>query len=187
MPEDYVHDYYTVDMYKKAYAPMIMRTSGEILWEQSLFIPPLPPDFGRGPGRPSNARRREPDEATKQRKKKTTGKKGMRLKRQQATVHCTICGEAGHNQRLCPFKEGPTGLEEITHEVISGAETLEGMQQVRKKSKKSKVQDEGNQASMNDTTETEIENLTFKYMLFLHLQQHYLMKLRCFLNNKGLI
>ncbi|KAL0334092.1 UNVERIFIED_CONTAM: hypothetical protein Sangu_1565400, partial [Sesamum angustifolium] len=169
MPEDYVHDYYTVDMYKKAYAPMIMRTSGEILWEQSLFIPPLPPDFGRGPGRPSNARRREPDEATNKRKKKTACRKGMRLKRQQATVHCTICGEAGHNQRLCPFKEGPTGLEEITHEVISVRKvqrsskpsvdkTLKRRKEVRKKSKKSKVQDEGNQASMNDTTETEIEN-----------------------------
>ncbi|KAL0319874.1 UNVERIFIED_CONTAM: hypothetical protein Sradi_5248900 [Sesamum radiatum] len=127
MPEDYVHDYYTVDMYKKAYAPVIMGTSGEMLWEHSLFIPPLPPSFGRGSGRPSNARRREPDEATNKRKKKTTGRKEMRLKRQQATVHCTICGEAGHNQRLCPFKEGS-----------ASAETLEGMQKVRKVSRSSK-------------------------------------------------
>ncbi|KAL0292264.1 UNVERIFIED_CONTAM: hypothetical protein Sradi_6996400 [Sesamum radiatum] len=106
MPENYVHEYYSVDTYKRVYAHAIMGISGEILWDKSLYIPPLPPNFGRGPGRPSSARRREPDEPIRK-----TKKKNIRLKRQQTTLHCRACGEPGHNQSACPEKApGPENV-----------------------------------------------------------------------------
>ncbi|KAL0385652.1 UNVERIFIED_CONTAM: hypothetical protein Sradi_2959500 [Sesamum radiatum] len=105
MPENYVHEYYSVDTYKRVYAHAIMGISGEILWDKSLYIPPLPPNFGRGPGRPSSARRREPDEPIRNQKE------NIRLKRQQTTLHCRACGEPGHNQSACPEKApGPENV-----------------------------------------------------------------------------
>ncbi|KAL0399904.1 UNVERIFIED_CONTAM: hypothetical protein Sradi_2333700 [Sesamum radiatum] len=72
----------------------------------SLYIPPLPPKFGRAPGRPSSARRREPDEPIRK-----TKKKNIRLKRQQTTLHCRACGEPGQNQSACPEKAlGPKNV-----------------------------------------------------------------------------
>ncbi|KAL0303085.1 UNVERIFIED_CONTAM: hypothetical protein Sradi_6176600 [Sesamum radiatum] len=62
MPEDMVHAYYNVETYKLVYEPAILPISGEMLWSETSFIPPLPPNFGRGPGRPAGARNREPDE-----------------------------------------------------------------------------------------------------------------------------
>ncbi|KAL8469788.1 hypothetical protein ACS0TY_032591 [Phlomoides rotata] len=44
--EDFVHDYYTVAMYKESYKFSINGISYDTLWGQSLFILPLPPDFG---------------------------------------------------------------------------------------------------------------------------------------------
>ncbi|KAL2253102.1 UNVERIFIED_CONTAM: hypothetical protein Sindi_0104900 [Sesamum indicum] len=61
-PEEMVHSYYNVDTYKSVYDPAI--PSGEMLWAETDFIPPLPPNFGRGPGRPAGARNREPDEGS---------------------------------------------------------------------------------------------------------------------------
>ncbi|KAL0431476.1 UNVERIFIED_CONTAM: hypothetical protein Sradi_0773600 [Sesamum radiatum] len=62
MPEDMVNPYYHVDTYKQVYEPAILPISGEMLWVETNFIPPLPPHFGRRPGRPAGARNREPDE-----------------------------------------------------------------------------------------------------------------------------
>ncbi|KAL8507850.1 hypothetical protein ACS0TY_018406 [Phlomoides rotata] len=45
-PEDFVHDSYTVAMYKESYKFSINVISYNTLWGQSLFIPPLLPDFG---------------------------------------------------------------------------------------------------------------------------------------------
>ncbi|KAK6137631.1 hypothetical protein DH2020_028557 [Rehmannia glutinosa] len=46
------------------YKPAILGISGEREWRQTLFIPPLPPNFGRSVGRPARARRLEPDLAS---------------------------------------------------------------------------------------------------------------------------
>ncbi|KAL0447902.1 UNVERIFIED_CONTAM: hypothetical protein Slati_1918100 [Sesamum latifolium] len=45
-----VHPYYSVDTYKAVYEPVIPPISGELLWNETWFIPPLPPNFGRGSG-----------------------------------------------------------------------------------------------------------------------------------------
>ncbi|KAL2253510.1 UNVERIFIED_CONTAM: hypothetical protein Sindi_0145700 [Sesamum indicum] len=99
-PEDMVHPYYNVDTYKSVYEPAILPISGEMLWSETGFIPPLPPNFGRGPGRPAGARNREPDEG-KEKGEKKKQKKQIKLKRQHVKHHCKICGEEGHNAKGC--------------------------------------------------------------------------------------
>ncbi|KAL0430836.1 UNVERIFIED_CONTAM: hypothetical protein Sradi_0709600 [Sesamum radiatum] len=44
-PEDMVHAYYNVEIYKAVYEPAILPISGELLWTETCFIPPLPPNF----------------------------------------------------------------------------------------------------------------------------------------------
>ncbi|KAK6126632.1 hypothetical protein DH2020_039626 [Rehmannia glutinosa] len=39
-----------------------MGINGEMFWDDTCYIPPLPPNFGRGVGRPARARRLESDE-----------------------------------------------------------------------------------------------------------------------------
>ncbi|KAL0444758.1 UNVERIFIED_CONTAM: hypothetical protein Slati_2198500 [Sesamum latifolium] len=79
-PEDYVADCYSVQTYKRVYASAML-IGGDNVWTESYFIPPLPPNFGRRSGRPSRARRRDPDEPMMKNK---NGKKGatLKLKRQ---------------------------------------------------------------------------------------------------------
>ncbi|GER47358.1 arginine/serine-rich zinc knuckle-containing protein 33 [Striga asiatica] len=66
----------------------------------TLFVPPLPPNFGRGAGRPLKARRRDQEEPKKKGNKRR-GKQSMKMKRKQPTVRCKKCGMAGHNARSC--------------------------------------------------------------------------------------
>lgn len=99
--EDYVHEHYTVEVYKKSYAYTIKGINGTALWKETLFIPPLPPNMGRGVGRPTKARRRESDEPAQKLKNKTKGRKPMKLMRRQTTLNCTKCGEEGHNSFTC--------------------------------------------------------------------------------------
>ncbi|KAL8555977.1 hypothetical protein ACS0TY_003696 [Phlomoides rotata] len=42
-PEDFVHEYYSVDKYKESYRYPIYGISYEALWGETLYIPPLPP------------------------------------------------------------------------------------------------------------------------------------------------
>ncbi|KAG8379808.1 hypothetical protein BUALT_Bualt07G0127800 [Buddleja alternifolia] len=61
-PEDLVHEYYSVNSYNRVYQHAILPVNGQRLWPKTGYIPPLPPNFGRMAGRPSSARRMEPDE-----------------------------------------------------------------------------------------------------------------------------
>ncbi|GER41764.1 zinc finger CCHC domain-containing protein 12, partial [Striga asiatica] len=78
----------------------ILGTNGPLLWRQTLFIPPLPPNFGRGAGRPSTRRRKDVGD-TEEKKKQRKGKQPMKMKRQKPTVTCKKCGVPGHNSRSC--------------------------------------------------------------------------------------
>ncbi|KAL8537357.1 hypothetical protein ACS0TY_012489 [Phlomoides rotata] len=96
-PEDFVHEYYSVDMYKESYRYPIYGINYEALWGESLYIPPLPPNFGRKPGRGRKVTKRRREDGESERKnKKCTG-----LKRQQTTVTCKKCGSKGHNSATC--------------------------------------------------------------------------------------
>ncbi|KAL8456384.1 hypothetical protein ACS0TY_034555 [Phlomoides rotata] len=99
-PEDFVHQYYSVDMYKEAYKYPIFGISYDALWGPTLYIPPLPTNFGRkgSKGRAQTKRRKEDGE--KDNKKKRKGK-GTNIRRQQRTVTCKKCGTKGHNVKTC--------------------------------------------------------------------------------------
>ncbi|KAL0393117.1 UNVERIFIED_CONTAM: hypothetical protein Sradi_2534500 [Sesamum radiatum] len=106
-PIDYVADCYSVDTYRKVYEPAIQPMSHEGLWSESLIIPPLPPNFGRGPGRPAKARRREADETYNEEQEKEQQETSAKVRRHQTTVHCRTCGEPGQYSQ-CPEREGET-------------------------------------------------------------------------------
>ncbi|KAL0421250.1 UNVERIFIED_CONTAM: hypothetical protein Slati_3147900 [Sesamum latifolium] len=85
-PIDYVNECYTVAVYKSVYKTAIMPVAGRELWTDTHSIPPLPPNFGRGAGRPPKSRRRELDEGSIETEKRGRGKPQNRLKRVQTTV-----------------------------------------------------------------------------------------------------
>lgn len=91
-PEDYVHDCYSIENYKKAYDPIIHPINGVKMWPESNLDPLDPPmDIKPRPGRPKKARNKANDEVTRNpHKMKRTG-----------TVTCTICLGKGHNKRSC--------------------------------------------------------------------------------------
>ncbi|KAH7840068.1 hypothetical protein Vadar_012288 [Vaccinium darrowii] len=89
--EDYTSEYYAVETYKRAYAPLIYPTNGSNLWEATGHPPLLPPALRRPTGRLKKLRRREPDEP----------KKGAKLRRSGTNVVCKRCERTGHNKRTC--------------------------------------------------------------------------------------
>ncbi|KAG8381237.1 hypothetical protein BUALT_Bualt06G0101600 [Buddleja alternifolia] len=103
-PKDYVHSYYSVATYKRVYEPAIMGINGALIWGETLFIPQLPPNFGREAGRPTSARRRGAEEPVRKRKKRSMGQT-QKLRRQQTTVQCGKCGVEGHNAGTCDLDD----------------------------------------------------------------------------------
>ncbi|KAK4404424.1 hypothetical protein Sango_0811000 [Sesamum angolense] len=104
--ENFVHHCYMVDTYLAVYKPAIHPVNGPKLWAKIGFIPPLPPNFGRSVGKPSRARRLEPDEPTRKTKKKARGRKQpAKLSRQPYRVTCTFCGRIGHNKKGCELRK----------------------------------------------------------------------------------
>ncbi|KAL8484912.1 hypothetical protein ACS0TY_027276 [Phlomoides rotata] len=97
-PEDFVHDYYSVETYLKAYEHPILGISYDALWGDSMYIPPLPPNFGtiKRRGRIPTMRRKEPDEPKGKKKSRK-----LSLRRQQTSLHCRKCGGEGHNAVTC--------------------------------------------------------------------------------------
>ncbi|KAG8390948.1 hypothetical protein BUALT_Bualt01G0136600 [Buddleja alternifolia] len=80
------------------------RINGDHLRGETMYIPPLPPNFGRARGRPAKARRREAGVPILKKKKRSRGNKTLKLRRQQKTVKCRCCGEPDHNSSTCPKK-----------------------------------------------------------------------------------
>ncbi|KAG8376336.1 hypothetical protein BUALT_Bualt09G0052600 [Buddleja alternifolia] len=90
-PEDYVHEYYWVDTYHKVYEHAIYPINGSSLWKEMDYLAQTPNE-GRAAGRPPSARRMEPGEPARKQKKKAPWH-GTRLKRQQSTIRCRVCGQ----------------------------------------------------------------------------------------------
>ncbi|XP_057790886.1 uncharacterized protein LOC131007996 [Salvia miltiorrhiza] len=99
--DDFVHECYSVETFKKIYAASIIGVSGPQLWNDSMYIPPLPPRMEKGKGKQSMARRKTPDEAAEKKHKKKT-----KLRRRQYTVTCSKCGIGGNNAKGRGKKKG---------------------------------------------------------------------------------
>ena len=97
LPEDYVHEYYRLETYLRAYNYIIYPMNGPKMWPRSGLRTILPPKYGRMPGGPKMVRVREPDEQPKN----TT-----KLNKYQTSGNCRRCGTTGHNARTCKF-QGP--------------------------------------------------------------------------------
>ncbi|KAG8387276.1 hypothetical protein BUALT_Bualt02G0004600 [Buddleja alternifolia] len=118
-PEDLVHKCYTVETYARVYAPCIYPVNGPDIWKKTGQVPPIPPNLGRGVGRPLRARRLEVDElANKQKKVPRGNKHGGRMKRQQTTIKCSYCGEYGHNKKGCQKRKDAEAAESESEEAI---------------------------------------------------------------------
>ncbi|KAL0319674.1 UNVERIFIED_CONTAM: hypothetical protein Sradi_5228900, partial [Sesamum radiatum] len=124
-PEDMVHAYYNVEIYKAVYEPAILSISGELLWTETVSSTSTS-NFGKENWETCCARRREPDEQqlkTKKGKGKGKGKKPVKpynLKRQACSHHCTICGEVGHNAKGCAlWKDMQEPVEGISSDPTS--------------------------------------------------------------------
>ena len=92
---DFVNDCYTVKTYLKCYDPYILLVNGDHEWMDINVKSPLPPSYGRAPGRPKKQRRKFADEI--QQTKKTTRRVGQ-------VCMCTYCGNRGHNTRTCKLR-----------------------------------------------------------------------------------
>ncbi|KAL0440618.1 UNVERIFIED_CONTAM: hypothetical protein Sradi_0000700 [Sesamum radiatum] len=106
-PDDFVNPYYSVATFIEVYKHAILPVNGLKLWEKIGFVPPLPPNFGKGVRRPARARRMEHDEPQNKGKKRIRGQKNqtIKLKRQPYKVMCHYCGETGHNPKGCARKK----------------------------------------------------------------------------------
>lgn len=91
-PEDFVHDFFSIDMYKKTYSHNMQPIPDKTMWPPLQFETETihPPTLRRRPGRPKVCRRREANEAGPSTVRKTTG-----------TVKCKRCMQFGHNSRTC--------------------------------------------------------------------------------------
>lgn len=111
-PYMYVSKHYEVDTYHKVYESAIYGINGADLWGNSMYIPPLPPNFGKKNkgGRPGKARRKDGDEKDSHRRKKQVS--ATKLKRNQGKLRCGTCGIRGHNARRCPVNRPGFANEE---------------------------------------------------------------------------
>lgn len=89
--ENYVDDCYKVETYNQVYANIIHPVPGPHDFVRTPYAQLLPPTVKRAPGRPKTKRRKTPEEHEDEKKSTRRG----------LTLHCSICGDGGHNKRSC--------------------------------------------------------------------------------------
>jgi hypothetical protein len=94
-PEDYVDECFTIEVYKKAYAPVIYPMPSEKQWVKTSHDKLEPPRGRIAPGKPKRQRRRAPDESR-------DPKNPNRMRKFGARMQCGKCHGLGHNKRSCP-------------------------------------------------------------------------------------
>ncbi|KAL8525891.1 hypothetical protein ACS0TY_015210 [Phlomoides rotata] len=91
-----------------AYAYPIYGISHDQLWGDTLYIPPLPPNFGIRPTRGRKGKNRRLEQGEKEGKGKVDKR---RMRRQQTSIRCRKCRHEGHNATTCKAQteEGEQG------------------------------------------------------------------------------
>ncbi|KAL6575678.1 hypothetical protein OROHE_001055 [Orobanche hederae] len=90
---DYVHSYFTAEVYRKAYSFGLQAINGERMWPKGVGYPVEPPVIRKMPGRPKKKRRRDRDE--------TDPVNPTKLRRSGIVRNCRRCFQQGHNSRGC--------------------------------------------------------------------------------------
>lgn len=103
-PADYVDKFYSLETYKKTYAPMIYPMPSEEQWIHTNQEKLEPPRTRVPPGRPKKLRRRGPDESR-------DPKNPNRMRKFGAKMRCSKCRVMGHKKRSCP--QGRTEASEV--------------------------------------------------------------------------
>ncbi|KAK4389927.1 hypothetical protein Sango_2329700 [Sesamum angolense] len=88
----------SVETYLSVYQHCIYPVNSPEKWKQTGGVPLLPPNIGRGLGRPPRARRMEHDEARNKQKNNTfySKSKQLKMRRQQVTLHFSNFLETGN-------------------------------------------------------------------------------------------
>ncbi|RYQ82851.1 hypothetical protein Ahy_B10g101414 [Arachis hypogaea] len=96
-PEDYCHQWLTMEAYNNTYAFHINPIPGQALWKKSPYNRPQAPKFRNNPRPLKKKRRKDADEEPSGSKKLKT-----KMKRIYKKGRCRCCGEAAHTRRNCP-------------------------------------------------------------------------------------
>ncbi|XP_015960191.1 uncharacterized protein LOC107484089 [Arachis duranensis] len=96
-PEDYCHQWLTMEAYNNTYTFHINPIPGQALWEKSPYNRPQAPKFRNKPGPLKKKRRKDADEEPSGSKKLKT-----KMKRIYKKGRYRCCGEAEHTRRNCP-------------------------------------------------------------------------------------
>ncbi|XP_057523999.1 uncharacterized protein LOC130803814 [Amaranthus tricolor] len=98
---DYVHEAYLIDTYRKTYSPKFYGMPGHKMWPTSTLAKPLPPPYRKMPGRPNKRKRK---------KEVGEGKGGKKAVKEFKQRRCGNCGDLGHYKKGCknPPKPPPT-------------------------------------------------------------------------------
>jgi hypothetical protein len=119
IPEDSVLPAcYSIQAFKNAYSCNIFPCYDKSSWE-NVGGPEVQPPKYKKVGRPPKARKRAAHEVQ--------GPNGPRLSKHGVTMHCTHCGELGHNTATCKAKKA--GLPAIKKTKRAPATTTEPKQQ----------------------------------------------------------
>ncbi|KAL8155503.1 hypothetical protein AgCh_000771 [Apium graveolens] len=135
--------YYTREMYLKAYSFSLHALRGEDFWEMTGKAPVLPPDMPKKlRGRPKKLRRREDWEGGSGSRSKgvTVIASGLQKMTSGKKMHCSNCRKAGHKKPKCPDlqvpKEGPKGNENVTENENSAEPVKDQISSRRNRTKK---------------------------------------------------
>jgi len=93
---DFVHDYYAVDMYKRAFANAINPVNGRNQWAKQDLPTLVPPEFDVSLKNLAFKRRPEEGDSSS---KKVQGSEKLSRKGHRKT--CSRCGVSGHTKRSC--------------------------------------------------------------------------------------
>nr|KJB79689.1 hypothetical protein B456_013G062100 [Gossypium raimondii] len=92
-PDDYLHECYHIETYKKAYSFPMQPINGLHDWAKTGIEPVLPHIKRKMPRKPKKNRRMAKDEPKKL--------KPGHLSRKGLLMTCTQSGQHGHNKRFC--------------------------------------------------------------------------------------
>ncbi|RYR34722.1 hypothetical protein Ahy_A10g049723 [Arachis hypogaea] len=93
-PDEFCHQWLTMEAYNNTYAFHINPIPGQAVWEKSPHNRPQAPKFKKKPGPLTKKRRKDADEEPSGGKKQK-----KKMKRIYHKGHCRYCGESGHMKR----------------------------------------------------------------------------------------